>query len=274
MAIHAGPAPPCVSYRRVRRFGVLVLYLVQVASRPCEDAPGSHSWYGDGQPEPSGDRPQPTVTPDRQRQGATVCGLSCPACRHHAHRAVHSQVPSQLGQHVLPIAPVSGRPRPALMWRPSSPFASCRSPPSCEYPLGLPHPAPPEPLYPGRSVVPHLSSHSPHDLAAHSCPHTRHTAPLTRSPAAPCALPAMLAVGELDCSLAHPLACCALLLLFSPSSALCSFVASWRPHAARPRSACSLQLLCSSSHRLSIAVSLQPRRISFDTISCDTTPPE
>ncbi len=42
-----------------------------------EDAPGSHAWYAMVSPNPR-DRPQPTVTPDRRRQGATVCSLSCP----------------------------------------------------------------------------------------------------------------------------------------------------------------------------------------------------
>src|SRR5258706_15219670 len=42
-----------------------------------EDAPGSHAWYAMVSPNPR-DRPQPTVTPDRRPQGATVCSLSCP----------------------------------------------------------------------------------------------------------------------------------------------------------------------------------------------------
>src|SRR5258706_10516641 len=175
-----------------------------------EDAPGSHAWYAMVSPNPR--RPTAAYGDTRSAApGRDGVQLVLPACQHHAHRAVRRQVSSQLGQHVLPIVPVLGGPRPALLWRLSSPFASCRSPPranihsACLIPLS-------ERSSPGCSVALRLS-YPPHDLEARSLlPHLS-PAPLTRSPAAPCSLPPMPCVAVL--TLVPPLAGCPLLHFFS-----------------------------------------------------------
>src|SRR5258706_8420219 len=124
-----------------------------------EDAPGSHAWYAMVSPNPR--RPTAAYGDTRSAApGRDGVQLVLPACQHHAHRAVRRQVSSQLGQHVLPIVPVLGGPRPALLWRFLSPFSSCRSPPPARIPPA-PLIPPPLPPYPPCFVAP-PPSYPPH----------------------------------------------------------------------------------------------------------------